>query len=118
MIVSTPQDVALTDVNKGVAMFRKLNVPITGIVLNQSHFLCSSCSTPHYLYGAPDGFREAAKRLNVDILAELAVVSGVSKAGDAGVPYAAIANEDGTAGEEWNKRMMGVAVAAKAALNI
>ncbi|KAF7367488.1 P-loop containing nucleoside triphosphate hydrolase protein [Mycena sanguinolenta] len=51
VIVSTPQDVALADVSKGIAMLRKVAVPVTGIVLNQSHFMCPGCTTAHYLYG-------------------------------------------------------------------
>ncbi len=108
VIVSTPQDVALKDVNKGVAMFRKVDVPITGIVLNQSHFICGNCDASHYLFGSPEGFRSAAERLGVDVLAELPLVPGVSIGGDSGVPYALKAGED-RQGKIWNEAMMGVA---------
>ncbi|KAF9030990.1 P-loop containing nucleoside triphosphate hydrolase protein [Hymenopellis radicata] len=108
VIVSTPQDVALKDVNKGVAMFRKVDVPITGIVLNQSHFICGNCDAAHYLFGSPEGFRSAAERLGVDVLAELPLVPGVSVGGDCGIPYALKADED-RQGKVWNEAMMGVA---------
>ncbi|KIY63546.1 P-loop containing nucleoside triphosphate hydrolase protein [Cylindrobasidium torrendii FP15055 ss-10] len=110
VIVSTPQDVALADVRRGVAMFRKMNVPVTGIVLNQAHFRCGGCGEPHYLYGSPDGFRKVAQDVGVDVLAELPVVPGVSRGGDKGVPYALLADEEaGVGGKEWKDRMASVA---------
>ncbi|KAL6304486.1 P-loop containing nucleoside triphosphate hydrolase protein [Sparassis latifolia] len=88
VIVSTPQDVALTDVRKGVSMFQKISVPIIGLLLNQSHFICPSCATSHYLFGPPKSFRATATRLGVDVLGELPLVPGVSSGGDKGIPYA------------------------------
>ncbi|KAK0477702.1 P-loop containing nucleoside triphosphate hydrolase protein [Armillaria luteobubalina] len=104
VIVSTPQDVALTDVKKGIAMFRKVSVPVTGLVLNQSNFVCGTCSTPHYLFGSPDRFREAARLMEVDVLGELPLVLGVNEGGDSGVPYALTGRN-----EAWNEVMRGVA---------
>lgn len=98
-------------------MFRKVNVPISGIILNQSHFVCGNCSTPHYLFGPPDGFRAAAGRLGVDVLAELPLVPGVSTGGDSGVPYALVADKDSN-GESWNESMMDVARKLQASLGL
>jgi len=112
VIVSTPQDVALTDVRKGVAMFQKISVPIIGLLLNQSHFTCPSCSTPHHLFGSPDSFRATASRLGVDVLGELPLVPGVSEGGDKGAPYALLSGgKAGSAdgGDEWKEVMKGVA---------
>ncbi|KAH9949744.1 P-loop containing nucleoside triphosphate hydrolase protein [Amylocystis lapponica] len=112
VIVSTPQDVALTDVRKGVAMFRKISVPIAGILLNQSHFICPSCASPHHLFGSPASFRETAARMDVNVLGELPLVPGVSEGGDRGVPYALIKTADsaqGGGGKEWNEAMEGAA---------
>jgi len=114
VIVSTPQDVALTDVRRGIAMFRKVSVPITGILLNQSHFLCPTCTTPHHLFGSPDAFRGTAAHLGVDILGELPLLQGVSLSGDQGTPYALVVDEktnaeDGAGGMEWKKTMESVA---------
>ncbi|KAK7064844.1 iron-sulfur protein IND1 [Favolaschia claudopus] len=110
VIVSTPQDVALADVRKGIAMLRKVAVPITGIVLNQSHFICPDCETRHYLYGPAEGFRTTAGRLEVPILAELPLVPGVSREGDRGVPYGlAASTPDGAGGNQWLEDMAGVA---------
>jgi len=114
VIVSTPQDVALADVSKGIAMLRKVSVPITGIVLNQSHFMCPGCDARHYLYGPPEGFRATATRLGVDVLAELPLVPGVSQGGDAGLPYGLLSStkhgeQDGLGGSQWLEQMGHVA---------
>jgi ATP-binding protein involved in chromosome partitioning len=76
VIVSTPQDVALVDARKGVAMFNKVSIPvrplscrptsqakkqIIGLLLNMSHYKCTSCSTPHELFGSSASFEKAAK---------------------------------------------------------
>jgi len=114
VIVSTPQDVALTDVRRGIAMFRKVSVPITGILLNQSYFICPTCTAPHHLFGSPDAFRETATHLGLSILGELPLVQGVSSGGDQGVPYALVMDdktkmEDGVGGVEWKGSMERVA---------
>ncbi|KAI0670105.1 P-loop containing nucleoside triphosphate hydrolase protein [Trametes maxima] len=111
VIVSTPQDVALTDVRKGVSMFQKVSVPITGLLLNESHFICPSCTTPHELFGPPAAFRATAARFGVDVLGELPLVPGVSKGGDRGVPYALYSASETTdpGGKEWKETLAGVA---------
>ncbi|KAJ7259658.1 P-loop containing nucleoside triphosphate hydrolase protein [Mycena rebaudengoi] len=88
VIVSTPQDVALSDVRKGIAMLRKVSVPITGIVLNQASFTCRNCSTEHYPFGRPTTFLHTAARLGLEVLAQLPLVQEVGACSDAGVPYA------------------------------
>lgn len=93
-------------------MFRKVSVPITGTLLNQSYFLCPTCSTPHHLFGSPEAFRSTAALLGVDVLGELPLVQGVSSGGDHGVPYALVVdetNKDGVGGLEWKKTMDSVA---------
>ncbi|KAI0336028.1 P-loop containing nucleoside triphosphate hydrolase protein [Cubamyces sp. BRFM 1775] len=111
VIVSTPQDVALTDVRKGVSMFQKVSVPIVGLVLNESHFICPSCTTPHQLFGSPAAFRATAARYNVNVLGELPLVPGVSHGGDRGVPYAlySAAEASDPGGKEWKETMASVA---------
>ncbi|KAI9437004.1 P-loop containing nucleoside triphosphate hydrolase protein [Lactarius indigo] len=108
VIVSTPQDVALADVRKGIAAFHKLSIPTIGLVLNQSYFLCPSCNTPHHLFGSSD----AAKGLGVELLGELPLTPGVSTGGDAGLPYALLSSRsetDGLAGHRWREAMTSVA---------
>jgi ATP-binding protein involved in chromosome partitioning len=80
---------------------------ITGIVLNQSHFICSSCSTPHYLYGSPNKFRATAERMGVPILAEIPVLPGMSSGGDAGVPFAI--HQQANDAKEWKDVMLTMA---------
>lgn len=87
---------------------------ITGILLNQSYFLCPSCSTPHHLFGSPGQFRGTAARLGVDVLGELPLVPGVSSGGDQGVPYALVGDtekqaQDGVGGADWKATMESVA---------
>ncbi|KAI0286213.1 P-loop containing nucleoside triphosphate hydrolase protein [Russula brevipes] len=108
VIVSTPQDVVLADVRKGIAAFRKLSIPIIGLVLNQSYFLCPTCSTPHHLFGSSD----APRALGIKFLGELPLTPGVSTGGDAGLPYALLnshSDTDGKAGQQWQEGMLGIA---------
>ncbi|GAA5997208.1 uncharacterized protein JCM10292_000098 [Rhodotorula paludigena] len=86
VIVSTPQNVAIIDTRKGVAMFRKLGIPITGSVLNMSHFLCPGSTTPHYIFGPPDSFLSTCSDLSLDVLAQIPIESTVSAQGDQGSP--------------------------------
>ncbi|KAH9921941.1 P-loop containing nucleoside triphosphate hydrolase protein [Epithele typhae] len=112
VVVSTPQDVALTDVRKGVAMFRKVDVPITGLLLNESHFICPSCEDRHELFGSPAAFRATAARFGADVLGELPLVQGVSQVGDRGVPYMLSSEADGggsPGGKQWKETMSQVA---------
>lgn len=114
VIVSTPQDVALADVRRGISMFRKVSVPITGTVLNQSYFVCPSCVTPHYVFGSPTAFRATATSLNVPVLGELPLVKSVSRGGDGGVPYMLTASkeqadEDNAGGAVWRNVMQEMA---------
>jgi len=123
VIVSTPQDVALSDVRKGIAMLRKVSVPITGFVLNQAFYLCPTCTTPtpRYLFGKPDNFRNVAKRLEVPILGELPLVEGVSTSGDGGYPFVlsssgVVKEVHGTGGVTWRDNMFYVAERVASAL--
>ncbi|EJD02963.1 P-loop containing nucleoside triphosphate hydrolase protein [Fomitiporia mediterranea MF3/22] len=111
LIVSTPQDVSLSDVRKGIAMFRKVSIPISGLVLNTSYFLCPSCDTPHHLFGSTDSFRRAAAELNVPVLGELPLVPEVNKGGDTGVPFILTSTSKtlDKAESEWNNGMLNAA---------
>ena len=78
--------------------------------MNESHFICPTCTTSHHLFGVPDGFRATAQKLGIDVLAELPLVAGVSAAGDQGVPYglSSYKNKE-PGGTQWNNTMMQVA---------
>ena len=88
VVVSTPQDLALADARKGLTMFRKVNVPILGIVENMSYFLCGNCNERHEIFGH-GGAAEEAKRLKVPFLGEVPLESGLRARSDAGEPIVA-----------------------------
>ena len=67
VIVSTPQDIALMNAHKGVEMFRKVNVPVLGLVQNMSVFQCPKCKHKTHIFGA-DGARKLAQTLDLDVL--------------------------------------------------
>ena len=70
VIVSTPQDIALIDARKGLNMFRKVAVPVLGIVENMSYFLCPHCGERSEIFGH-GGAREEAEKLGVPFLGEV-----------------------------------------------
>jgi ATP-binding protein involved in chromosome partitioning len=85
VIVSTPQDIALTDARKGLNMFRKVDVPVLGIVENMSYFLCPHCGerTDIFSHG---GARREAERLGVDFLGEVPLDVAIRETSDGGNP--------------------------------
>ena len=88
VIVTTPQDVALADAVKGVAMFRKVDVPILGIVENMSYFACPHCGERSDVFGHGGGRREA-ERLKVPFLGEIPLDGAIRDGGDRGRPIVA-----------------------------
>ncbi|KAK7062628.1 hypothetical protein VNI00_000116 [Paramarasmius palmivorus] len=62
VLVTTPQDVSLADTRRGISMFRKLNIPLTGMILNNAYYLCPTCThpSPQYIFGPPDSFQSTA----------------------------------------------------------
>jgi ATP-binding protein involved in chromosome partitioning len=85
VMVTTPQDVALLDVRKAVAMFQRLNVPILGIVENMSGFVCPHCHERTNVFGVAGGQR-LAEEYGVPLLAQLPLDPETRAAGDEGVP--------------------------------
>jgi ATP-binding protein involved in chromosome partitioning len=88
VIVSTPQDLALIDARKGLNMFRKVNVPLLGIVENMSHFLCTECGARHEIFGNGGAKAEAAK-LGVPFLGEVPLEIAIRTTSDEGMPIVA-----------------------------
>jgi ATP-binding protein involved in chromosome partitioning len=93
VIVTTPQDVALADVTRGVAMFRRVNTPILGVVVNMAGYVCPKCGTRDDLFGTTPG-AEIARELGAPVLAELPIEQKVRESGDAGKPVAVIDPDD------------------------
>ena len=85
IIVSTPQDLALIDARKGLAMFRKTQVPILGIVENMSTFVCPNCGHESHIFGH-GGARDTARTLDVPFLGEIPLVASIRETSDAGEP--------------------------------
>ncbi|MDE2812919.1 MAG: Mrp/NBP35 family ATP-binding protein [Gemmatimonadota bacterium] len=83
LIVTTPQSVALEDVERGIAMFSKVEVDILGIVENMSYYLCSQCDQRHEIFGCGGG-RDAAERLGLPFLGALPLSATIRQSGDEG----------------------------------
>jgi len=88
VIVSTPQDLALIDARRGIAMFRRVNVPVLGIVENMSSFICPHCGTRSDIFGH-GGARHEAERLGVPFLGEVPLAMDIREKSDAGAPVVA-----------------------------
>ena len=85
VIVSTPQDIALIDARKGLAMFRKVEVPILGLIENMSYYVCPACGHRDEIF-AHGGARRTAEQLNVDFLGEVPLDLKIRLTSDQGVP--------------------------------
>jgi ATP-binding protein involved in chromosome partitioning len=85
VIISTPQDLSLIDARRGLAMFRKVDVPVLGIVENMSYFQCPHCGTRSDIFGH-GGARHEAERLGVPFLGEIPLHMSIRTASDSGTP--------------------------------
>lgn len=94
VIVTTPQDVALADAVRGIQMFRKLDVPLLGVVQNMAYYELPD-GTRDYVFGK-DGARRIALQYGTDVIAELPLRTSIRKGGDTGLP--AVLGDDATAG--------------------
>jgi ATP-binding protein involved in chromosome partitioning len=88
VIVSTPQDLALIDARRGVAMFKRVNVPVLGVVENMSYFLCPECGTRSDIF-SHGGARHEAERLGVPFLGEVPLHMTIREKSDSGLPVVA-----------------------------
>ncbi|QTH63741.1 P-loop NTPase [Psychrosphaera ytuae] len=87
IVVTTPQNVALADAEKGIQMFNKVNIPVLGVVENMSQFICPSCGAEHDLFGR-DGGAKCAEKHQIPLLGQLPINAMVREAGDEGCPWA------------------------------
>ncbi len=85
VIVTTPQDVALADVRRGMQMFEEVHVPVLGVVENMSYLVCSSCGHKAHVFSHGGG-AEVAKQFNVPLLGEIPLVRDIVQGGDEGTP--------------------------------
>jgi len=91
LLVTTPQDVAIADVEKALAMFKRMSVPVLGIVENMSTFVCAHCGEVTEIFGR-DGGERFAKRHEIEYFGSIPLDIRVRQGGDAGVP--AVAQRD------------------------
>ncbi|KAM9067350.1 iron-sulfur protein NUBPL isoform X1 [Sarcophilus harrisii] len=85
VIVSTPQDIALMDAHKGAEMFRKVHVPVLGLIQNMSVFQCPKCKHETHIFGA-DGAKKLAKTLGLDVLGDIPLHLNIRETSDSGQP--------------------------------
>ncbi len=85
VIVTTPQDLALLDAKKGVEMFRKVNIPVLGVVENMAVHICSNCGHAEHLFGEGGG-EKLASQYGVELLASLPLSMAIRSQADAGNP--------------------------------
>ena len=85
VIVSTPQDIALIDAKKGLNMFRKVDIPVLGIIENMSTFVCPNCSHESHIFGH-GGARREAEKLGMDFLGEIPLDIEIRETSDEGRP--------------------------------
>ncbi|MBF0285817.1 MAG: iron-sulfur cluster carrier protein ApbC [Magnetococcales bacterium] len=111
VIVSTPQDVALADVRKGIAMFKKVNVPILGIVENMAYYLCPDCGHRAEIF-SNGGARREAERAGIFFLGEIPLDEAIRSHADSGAPIV-VAEPDHPQSEAY--RDMAARVAARIA---
>jgi ATP-binding protein involved in chromosome partitioning len=95
VMVTTPQEVALADVRRGIRMFEQIEVPVLGIVENMSFFVCPGCSEEHDIFGRGGG-AEVAKAYELPLLAAIPIDSAIRTGGDEGKPAALV---DGSAAQ-------------------
>ncbi|MFB3102358.1 MAG: iron-sulfur cluster carrier protein ApbC [Alphaproteobacteria bacterium] len=111
VIVSTPQDIALLDARKGLHMFRKVDVPVLGIIENMSTFVCPNCGHQTDIFGH-GGARTEAERLGCDFLGEIPLDMAIRVTSDSGQPIV-IDQPDSPHAEAY--RAIATAIAAKLA---
>ena len=89
IIVTTPQEIALMDVRRGVQMFNEVSVPVLGVVENMSYYICRKCEHRHEIFAHGGGAR-LAEELQVPFLGELPLVREVREGGDHAMPMVAV----------------------------
>ena len=85
IIVSTPQDIALIDARKGIEMFKKVNIPILGLVENMAYHICDECGHQDDIFGH-GGAKNVANNLNIPFLGEVPLNAKIRQAADLGQP--------------------------------
>ena len=85
IIISTPQDIALIDAIKGVNMFKKVNIPVIGLIENMSYFICDKCNQRHEIF-SHGGAKQESKKLKTNFLGEIPINKDLRICSDQGKP--------------------------------
>ena len=96
IIVTTPQEVALQDVYKSVSMCQKVNIPVLGVVENESYFVCDGCDKRHEIFGKGGG-KKVAEMAEAPLIGRIPIDIACREAGDAGTPVV-MSHPDSAAG--------------------
>jgi len=99
IIVSTPQDVALNDARKGINMFKRVNVPVIGLVENMSYFICDKCNERHYIF-SHEGAKKEAEKFQIPFLGSIPINKDLRIQSDEGRP-ACIDKPDGEISKQY-----------------
>jgi ATP-binding protein involved in chromosome partitioning len=110
VIVTTPQDVALLDVQRGIAMFKQVNAPVLGVIENMSYHICSGCGHRAEIFGHGGGAKMAAQ-FDIPLLGELPLNGAIRAAADAGTPII-VSSPDGPESQAFRDIAQRVAQAA------
>ena len=86
VVVTTPQDVSVIDVERGIAMFNQVNTPVLGIVENMSAYICPHCGTRDELFGS-GGAERLQRQFGVPLLGQIPIMPAIRESGDAGTPF-------------------------------
>lgn len=100
VVISTPQEVALLDANRGIKMFQKMNVNIIGIIENMSSFV-SDDGKEHFLFGK-NGAENLSKNLNLNLLGKIPIEIKIREGADTGKPYIEFYSDNETSNEIMN----------------
>ncbi|KAJ1929303.1 hypothetical protein IWQ60_001273 [Tieghemiomyces parasiticus] len=85
LIITTPQELSLMDARRGVNMFRKVDIPVLGLVQNMSYFVCPKCEQSTHIFGTDSG-QQAADRMGIPLVGRIPLNAGICTAADEGVP--------------------------------
>lgn len=86
MIITTPHTLSVKDAVKGINMFKKVDVPILGLVNNMSLFTCPGCGGRHYIFGTSDGVRKVCCEQDIPFLGDIALHQNIGGHGQEGKP--------------------------------